>query len=65
VCEDRDIKGLYKKARAGVVKNFTGIDSPYERPEQADVVVHTDQVSVETSIEALLKRVLPRIAWEE
>jgi adenylyl-sulfate kinase len=65
VCEDRDIKGLYKKARAGIVKNFTGIDSPYERPEQADVVVYTDQVSVEISIEALLKRVLPRIAWEE
>lgn len=40
VCERRDVKGLYKKARAGYIKNFTGIDSPYERPENADVIIH-------------------------
>jgi len=39
VCEQRDVKGLYKKARAGEVKNFTGIDSPYERPEHAEVII--------------------------
>ncbi|WP_447970130.1 sulfate adenylyltransferase subunit CysN [Nitrospira sp. M1] len=39
VCERRDVKGLYKKARAGEVKNFTGIDSPYERPEHAEVII--------------------------
>lgn len=64
VCEDRDIKGLYKKARAGIVKNFTGIDSPYERPENADVVVHTDQASVESSIDMLLEKVMERIRWK-
>src|ERR1044071_5866906 len=41
VCEQRDVKGLYKKARAGEVKNFTGIDSPYEVPKNPDVVIHT------------------------
>jgi adenylylsulfate kinase-like enzyme len=39
VCEQRDVKGLYKKARAGVIKNFTGIDDPYEVPEAAEVVL--------------------------
>ncbi len=39
-CERRDVKGLYKKARAGHIKNFTGIDSPYERPEGAEVIIH-------------------------
>ena len=37
ICESRDPKGLYKKARAGALKNFTGIDSPYEPPERADI----------------------------
>jgi bifunctional enzyme CysN/CysC len=41
VCEQRDPKGLYRKARAGQIKNFTGIDSPYELPEQADVRLAT------------------------
>ncbi len=61
VCEQRDVKGLYKKARAGEVKNFTGIDSPYERPELADVVIPTHEVSVEQSMEILLKHILPII----
>ena len=39
-CERRDVKGLYKKARAGELKNFTGIDSPYERPEDAELIIH-------------------------
>jgi adenylylsulfate kinase len=43
VCEQRDPKGLYKKARAGEIKEFTGIDAPYEAPEHAEVVIHTDQ----------------------
>jgi adenylylsulfate kinase len=61
VCEQRDVKGLYKKARAGEVKNFTGIDSPYERPEQPNVILPTHQVSVEQSMEILLKNILPII----
>ena len=42
VCEQRDTKGLYAKARAGLLANFTGIDDPYEPPEAPDVVVHTE-----------------------
>ncbi|HOY49645.1 MAG TPA: adenylyl-sulfate kinase [Chryseolinea sp.] len=61
VCEQRDVKGLYKKARAGEVKNFTGIDSPYEKPEHANVVIPTHDVSVEQSMEILLKHILPII----
>ena len=61
VCEQRDVKGLYKKARAGEVKNFTGIDSPYERPEKADVVVRTDELSVDESLTLLLDYIKPRI----
>jgi adenylyl-sulfate kinase len=61
ICEQRDVKGLYKKARAGVVKNFTGIDSPYERPENSDVVIRTDKTSVDESLQILLDAVLPEI----
>lgn len=42
VCEQRDVKGLYKKARAGEIPNFTGIGSPYDLPLQADLTLHTD-----------------------
>jgi adenylylsulfate kinase-like enzyme len=42
VCEQRDPKGLYKKARAGQIANFTGVSAPYEPPDQPEIVVHTD-----------------------
>ena len=45
--EKRDPKGLYKKARAGEIKNFTGIDDPYEAPENPEIHLHTDQMTVE------------------
>jgi adenylylsulfate kinase len=45
VCEERDPKGLYKKARAGEIKGFTGIDDPYEEPLNPELVIHTDKVS--------------------
>lgn len=61
ICEQRDVKGLYKKARAGEVKNFTGIDSPYEKPSSPDIAIKTDQLSVEEAVESLLKIVLPKI----
>lgn len=61
ICEQRDVKGLYKRARSGEVKNFTGIDSPYERPDNPDVVIPTHQMSVDDSLDLLLKFVLPRI----
>ena len=47
VCEQRDVKGLYKKARAGEISNFTGISSPYEEPENADLIVDTGTHSLE------------------
>lgn len=62
VCEQRDVKGLYKKARAGEVKNFTGISSPYEKPSHPDVIIATDQMNVEESIDVLIKAVVPRIS---
>jgi adenylylsulfate kinase len=54
VCEQRDVKGLYKKARAGEIKNFTGISSPYEAPSAPDLVINTDQLSLDESISAVL-----------
>jgi len=54
VCEQRDVKGLYKKARDGKIPHFTGISSPYEEPLDAEVVVDTDSVSLEESTETVL-----------
>lgn len=53
-CEQRDPKGLYKKARLGEIKGFTGIDAPYEEPSQAEIVIDTDQLSIEASVEAII-----------
>jgi adenylylsulfate kinase len=61
VCEQRDVKGLYKKARAGEVKNFTGIDSPYEAPERPDVHIPTHELSLDESIKTLINTILTRI----
>ena len=52
--EKRDPKGLYKKARAGEIKNFTGIDDPYEAPEAPEVHLHTDQQSLAEEVEHLI-----------
>jgi adenylylsulfate kinase len=49
VCEDRDVKGLYGKARAGLIKNFTGIDDPYEEPVNPEIVCDTEQETIEES----------------
>lgn len=54
VCETRDVKGMYKKARAGLIKEFTGISSPYEEPDQPELVVDTSQESLETSVGKVL-----------
>ncbi|MGF1570559.1 MAG: adenylyl-sulfate kinase [Nodosilinea sp.] len=54
VCEDRDVKGLYKRARAGEIKQFTGIDDPYEAPLQPEVHCHTDRESVEESVAKII-----------
>ena len=54
-CEKRDPKGLYKKARSGEIKDFTGIDAPYEEPDQAELVVETDKKSVEECVQEVIK----------
>lgn len=54
VAEERDPKGLYKKARAGEIKGFTGIDDPYEAPESAELHIRTDKLSLEESVQAVL-----------
>jgi len=56
-CERRDVKGLYKKARAGEIKNFTGIDSPYERPEDAEVIIHGAQETTEQAALTIVNEV--------
>jgi len=55
VCEQRDVKGLYKKARAGEIDNFTGISAPYDEPQNPDLVLDTDKQSLEESVEQVLK----------
>lgn len=54
VCEQRDVKGLYKKARSGEIKHFTGIDDPYEAPTNPDVECRTDQEPIEASVAKVL-----------
>jgi adenylylsulfate kinase len=53
-CETRDVKGLYKKARAGEINNYTGIDSPYEVPENPELTIDTDNQSLEGSVSTIL-----------
>lgn len=61
VCEERDVKGLYKKAREGKIKNFTGIDSPFEKPEDADIIVNTNENSLEVCLQKLIDYLEPKI----
>ena len=65
VCEQRDPKQLYKKARAGQIKDFTGIDAPYEAPEDPEVVARTADQSLNESVSTILEALLPRIKADE
>lgn len=58
VCEQRDPKGLYKKARDGVVKNFTGIDSPYERPENPEIHIKTNEKTIQECVDQVLHHLI-------
>lgn len=60
VCESRDVKGLYKKARAGEIKNYTGIDSPYEKPDKPELVVDTGNLPLEECVEQVMQLLLAR-----
>ena len=55
VCEKRDVKGMYKKARAGIIQNYTGITSPYQAPLKPDLVLETATESIETSVEKVMQ----------
>ena len=54
VCESRDVKGLYKKARAGEIPEFTGISSPYEAPENPELILETNTLSIDKCIDKLI-----------
>ena len=60
-CEKRDIKGLYKAARQGLIKNFTGIDAPYEVPETPNLIIKTDELSVQQSLEICINSLIQEI----
>ena len=60
-CEKRDVKGLYKKARAGEIKNFTGLDAPFEAPENAALEILTAGQSIEASVATVVDFVLQKI----
>lgn len=61
ICEQRDVKGLYKKARAGEIKNFTGIDAPFEAPLSPQIDVKTADLSIEEAANQILEIILPLI----
>lgn len=63
ICEQRDVKGLYKKARLGEVKSFTGITSPYERPLHPDITISTHLQSLDESLTLLIDYIVPRISY--
>jgi len=56
VCMERDVKGMYRKALAGEIKNFTGVDDPYEEPESPELVVETDKETLEESVQKVLTK---------
>ncbi len=60
-CERRDVKGLYKKARSGEIKNMTGVSAPYEAPEEPDVVINTENETVEEAVMNVLQYIKPKL----
>jgi adenylylsulfate kinase len=61
-CERRDVKGLYKKARAGEIKNMTGISAPYEAPEQPDIEIKTEEESIEDSVDRIVDLITSKLS---
>ena len=61
VCEERDVKGLYQKARQGIVPNFTGISAPYEAPIKPDIEVKTCEETIDESLQKIIYQVEPLI----
>ncbi len=63
ICESRDVKGLYKKARSGEITDFTGVNSGYEAPVDPNVHVRTQDKAVDECLQELVKVILPRIRY--
>ena len=64
VCEQRDPKGLYKKARAGEIPNFTGISAPFEVPEHPFMAVKNDNPDIDQTVRNMLKKIIPKVRWD-
>ena len=64
VCEQRDPKDLYRRARAGEIRNLTGINAPYQSPENPEIHLHTDKLSVEACLRLIVESLLPRLCLE-
>ncbi|MBL85419.1 MAG: adenylyl-sulfate kinase [Winogradskyella sp.] len=64
-CERRDVKGLYKKARAGEIKNMTGISAPYEAPENPDIEIKTENESVEAAAQRIVDYITPKLSKQQ
>ena len=58
-CERRDVKGLYKQARAGGIKNMTGISAPYEAPDRPDIEIKTEEETIKSAVDRILKYINP------
>ena len=63
-CERRDVKGLYKKARQGEIKNMTGVSAPYEAPQNPDIEINTETESIEESVEKIIHFIKPKLNLE-
>ncbi|WP_124980945.1 adenylyl-sulfate kinase [Nonlabens xiamenensis] len=61
ICENRDVNGLYKKARSGEVKNFTGISAPYEKPSDPDLIIDTEKMDIPEAIEEIATAIMKKI----
>lgn len=57
ICMQRDVKGMYQKAREGKIKHFTGVDDPYEEPEHPELIIDTDKESIEESVNKVLEKI--------
>ena len=64
-CERRDVKGLYKKARAGEIKNMTGISAPYEAPENADIEIKTERETVGQAVSKIIDYITPKLKLKD
>ncbi len=64
VCEERDVKGLYKKARAGLIPNFTGISSPFEEPQNPDIRIKSNELSIQESVETIWNSIKNKLSLE-